>query len=78
MYLVHYPVVVWLQFALLAFAPGPIAKGSMVFAGAVALSWGMVAALRRIPLMARLLLIYAGNFGVLSASVVKPGPAICC
>jgi peptidoglycan/LPS O-acetylase OafA/YrhL len=55
MYLIHYPVVVWLQFALLAVALGPIAKGSMVFAGAVALSWGIVVALRRIPLIARLL-----------------------
>ncbi|MBV9563718.1 MAG: acyltransferase [Bradyrhizobium sp.] len=55
MYLIHYPVVIWLQFALLAAAPGPIAKGSVVFVGAVALSWGIVAALRRVPSIARLL-----------------------
>ncbi|WP_158814127.1 acyltransferase [Methylocapsa sp. S129] len=55
MYLIHYPIVVWLQFALLAIALGPIAKGCIVFAGAVALSWGSVAALRRIPPIARLL-----------------------
>jgi hypothetical protein len=54
-YLVHYPVVVWLQFTLLAVALGPIAKGSIVFVGAVALSWGTVVALRRIPVIARLL-----------------------
>lgn len=53
MYLVHYPIVVWLQFALLAVALGPIAKGSLVFIGAVALSWGAAAALRRIPPIAR-------------------------
>jgi hypothetical protein len=55
MYLIHYPVVVWLQFALLAVALGPIAKGSIVFVSAVALSWGIVVALRRVPVIARVL-----------------------
>ncbi|MBR0799223.1 acyltransferase [Bradyrhizobium jicamae] len=55
MYLIHYPVVVWLQFALLAVAAGPLAKGCLVFVGSVGLSWGMVVALRRIPVIARLL-----------------------
>src|ERR1700730_12072351 len=55
MYLIHYPVVVWLQFALLAVALGPIAKGSIVLVGAVALSWGIVVALRRVPVIARVL-----------------------
>jgi peptidoglycan/LPS O-acetylase OafA/YrhL len=55
MYLVHYPVVVWLQFALVAVALGPIAKGSIVFIGAVALSWAIVVVFRRIPLVARVL-----------------------
>jgi peptidoglycan/LPS O-acetylase OafA/YrhL len=55
MYLIHYPVVVWLQFALLAVELGPIAKGSMVFVGAVALNWGIVVALRFVPVIARLL-----------------------
>jgi peptidoglycan/LPS O-acetylase OafA/YrhL len=54
-YLIHYPVVVWLQYALLAAAPGPIAKGAIVSVGAVALSWGMVAALRRVPAIAGVL-----------------------
>jgi peptidoglycan/LPS O-acetylase OafA/YrhL len=55
MYLVHYPVVVWLQFALLAVALGPIAKAIIVFVGSVALSWGIVAALRRVPAIARVI-----------------------
>jgi len=55
MYLMHYPIVVWLQFALLAVALGPIAKGAIVFVGAVALSWGIVVVLRRVPPIARLL-----------------------
>jgi peptidoglycan/LPS O-acetylase OafA/YrhL len=55
MYLVHYPVVVWFQFALLAVALGPIAKGAIVSVGAVVLSWGIVVALRRVPVIARVL-----------------------
>ena len=55
MYLVHYPIVVWLQFALLAVALSPIAKGLIVFVGAVALSWGFVVALRRVPAIARVI-----------------------
>jgi peptidoglycan/LPS O-acetylase OafA/YrhL len=55
MYLIHYPVVVWLQFALLAVALGAIAKGAIVYVGAVALSWGIVVALRRVPVIARVL-----------------------
>jgi peptidoglycan/LPS O-acetylase OafA/YrhL len=55
MYLIHYPVVVWLQFALLTVALGPIVKGAIVYVGAVTLTWGMVVALRRIPMIARVL-----------------------
>jgi peptidoglycan/LPS O-acetylase OafA/YrhL len=55
MYLFHYPIVVWLQFALLAVALGPIAKAAIVFAGAVALSWAITIALGRIPMLAHLL-----------------------
>jgi surface polysaccharide O-acyltransferase-like enzyme len=54
-YLVHYPVVIWLQFALLTVALGPIAKGAIVFVGSVVLSWGSVVALRRVPVIARVL-----------------------
>jgi peptidoglycan/LPS O-acetylase OafA/YrhL len=55
MYLVHYPIVVWLQFALLTVALGAIAKAAIVLAGAVVLSWGSVVALRRLPVIARVL-----------------------
>jgi glucan biosynthesis protein C len=54
MYLVHYPFVVWMQYALLN-APLPaIVKAAIVFAVAVASSWATVAALRNVPLGARL------------------------
>jgi peptidoglycan/LPS O-acetylase OafA/YrhL len=55
MYLIHYPVVVWLQFAQLTLPPSPIAKGAIVYVGAVASSWGIVVALRRLPAIARVL-----------------------
>ncbi len=55
MYLIHYPVVVWLQLALLAVALAPLAKGAIVFFGAAALSWGTAATVRRAPVIARVL-----------------------
>jgi len=55
MYITHYFLVTWLQYALLgASLPGSV-KGTVVFVGAVALSWALTAALRRIPAVARLI-----------------------
>jgi Acyltransferase family len=52
MYLTHYFLVSWLQYLLLPAAlPGAI-KGTAVFFGVVGLSWGLTAALRRIPAVA--------------------------
>jgi peptidoglycan/LPS O-acetylase OafA/YrhL len=47
-YLVHYPIVSWLQYALLGSALPGVAKGCLVFAAALALSWTAAALLRRI------------------------------
>ena len=52
-YLVHYAFVSWLQYSLLKARLPAIAKGSLVIFGAVVLSWGVTAALRRIPAVAR-------------------------
>ncbi len=54
-YLVHYAFVSWLQYSLLKTTLPAMAKGSLVLAGAVALSWGVTAALRRIPAVARVI-----------------------
>jgi len=55
MYVVHYAFVTWLQYALLRAAlPGAV-KGFAVLAGATALSWGAVAALRRVPAVAKVI-----------------------
>jgi peptidoglycan/LPS O-acetylase OafA/YrhL len=54
-YLTHYVFVIWLQYSLLP-APLPgLAKASLVFAGTLALSWGVTASMRRIPAVARVL-----------------------
>ena len=55
MYLVHYAFVTWLQYALLSADLPGLAKGTIVFAGALALSWVTTAALRRIPAVARVI-----------------------
>jgi peptidoglycan/LPS O-acetylase OafA/YrhL len=55
MYITHYALVSWLQYALLGAALPGAAKATLVFLGAVALSWGLTAALGRIPAVARVL-----------------------
>jgi peptidoglycan/LPS O-acetylase OafA/YrhL len=54
-YLVHYVFVSWLQYTLLKASLPAATKGLFVFLGALALSWVTVAALRRIPAVARIL-----------------------
>jgi hypothetical protein len=54
MYLIHYMFVSWLQMALLAVALGPITKTIAVFSGALLLSWGTSAGLRRVPAIGRI------------------------
>ena len=49
MYITHYVFVSWLQYAFLGAALPAPAKGTLVFFGAVALSWALTAAVRRIP-----------------------------
>jgi len=55
MYLVHYAFVSWLQYFLLKAPLSGLAKGTVVFLGAVALSWAATAVLRRIPGVARVI-----------------------
>jgi hypothetical protein len=54
-YLIHYGFVLWLQYALLQTPLPAAAKAAVVFSGALALSWGTTATLRRIPAVARLI-----------------------
>jgi peptidoglycan/LPS O-acetylase OafA/YrhL len=52
-YLVHYAFVSWLQYSLLPASLPAVAKFAVVLLGALALSWGTSAAIRRIPAAAR-------------------------
>ncbi len=54
-YLVHYTYITWIQYGLLDVNIHPAAKGLLVFAGTLTLSWGTVTLLRRIPAVARIL-----------------------
>ncbi|MFB9268190.1 acyltransferase family protein [Bradyrhizobium erythrophlei] len=49
MFLVHYPIVLWLQYWLFDFELPAIAKAAFAFVATVILSWGATAALRKIP-----------------------------
>jgi acyltransferase-like protein len=49
MFLVHYPIALWLEYWLFDAALPSIAKAAIVFVLTVALSWGTTEALRRIP-----------------------------
>jgi peptidoglycan/LPS O-acetylase OafA/YrhL len=54
-YLIHYLVVIWLQYALLRIDLSAVVKGAIVFFGGLALCWGAIAALRRIRVVARII-----------------------
>ena len=49
MFLVHYPIVLWLQYWLFDFELPAIIKAAIAFVLSVVLSWAATAALRRIP-----------------------------
>ncbi len=53
-YLLHYPIVLWIQYALLHVPLGPVAKGSLVLASGFGLSWLAASLLRRVPGVARI------------------------
>jgi glucans biosynthesis protein C len=66
-YLVHYVFVVWLQYALLDIALPAIAKGAIVFTGALVLSWALAAGIGRLPWRAVLVRARAPTSGSPSA-----------
>ncbi|PWT87640.1 MAG: acyltransferase, partial [Proteobacteria bacterium] len=54
-YLVHYAFAIWLQYALLGVPLPAMAKGGLVFVGALSLAWLTTIALCRVPVGARLI-----------------------
>ena len=53
-YLLHYPIVLWIQYKLLRVPLGPVPKGLLVLASGFALSWLASSLLRRVPGVARI------------------------
>jgi surface polysaccharide O-acyltransferase-like enzyme len=54
-YLLHYIFVIWLQYAVYGYPLPAAVKFAIVLAGTLSLSWGLTAALRRIPAVARMI-----------------------
>jgi surface polysaccharide O-acyltransferase-like enzyme len=54
-FLVHYIFIIWLQYALYDYSLPAGVKAAIVFAGTLALSWALVATLRKIPFVARMI-----------------------
>lgn len=54
-YLFHYGLVMWMQYALVTATIPPLAKAAVVLTIAVAASWMITAALRRIPAVAKVI-----------------------
>jgi hypothetical protein len=71
MYLIHYLYVVWLQYALLPAEVPAVLKGAIVFAGTLALSWSLTAALRRLPAIAQVI----GADRLASRPTARPAPS---
>jgi peptidoglycan/LPS O-acetylase OafA/YrhL len=54
-YIVHFVFVTWLQYILLKSSLAPSVKGMVVFVATLILSWGVVAAIRRIPMVEKVI-----------------------
>lgn len=54
-YIVHYVFVAWLQYLLLGSGLAPLMKGIVVFVGTLILSWVLVASIRHIPAVAKVI-----------------------
>jgi len=54
-YVIHYLVIIWLQYAVLRLDLPAGAKAAIVFFGGLAICWGSIAALRRIRAVAKIL-----------------------
>ncbi len=55
MFLVHYPITLWLQYWLFDYDLPAIVKAAVAFVATVALSWAATAALRKISGVTRVL-----------------------
>ena len=54
-FLVHYIFIIWLQYAIYDPPLQAVVKFAIVFTGTLAMSWGLVVVLRKIPVVARMI-----------------------
>jgi peptidoglycan/LPS O-acetylase OafA/YrhL len=54
-YLLHYIFIIWLQYAVYDYSLSAGVKFAIVFAGTLAMSWGLTVMLRKIPVVARMI-----------------------
>jgi len=54
-YIVHYVFVTWLQYLLLGSDLDPLVKGIVVFVGTLVFSWVLVASIRHLPVVAKVI-----------------------
>ena len=54
-FLVHYIIIIWLQYAVYDYALPAAIKAAVVLAGTLSISWALVLALRKIPFVARMI-----------------------
>jgi surface polysaccharide O-acyltransferase-like enzyme len=54
-YIVHWVFITWLQYVLLGIGLAPFVKGIVAFVGTFVLSWALVATIRRIPAVAKVI-----------------------
>ena len=54
-YLLHYIFIIWLQYAVYDYSLPAGVKFAIVFAGTLAMSWGLTVMLRKIPVVARMI-----------------------
>jgi surface polysaccharide O-acyltransferase-like enzyme len=54
-YLVHYIFIIWLQYAVYDYSLPAFIKFAIVFAGTLSMSWGLTVALRKIPVVKRMI-----------------------
>jgi surface polysaccharide O-acyltransferase-like enzyme len=54
-YLLHYIFIIWLQYAVYDYSLPAGVKFAIVFAGTLAMSWGLTVVLRKIPVVARMI-----------------------
>jgi surface polysaccharide O-acyltransferase-like enzyme len=54
-YIVHFVFVTWIQYLLLGNGLAPLMKGIVLFVGTLILSWVLVATIRRIPAVAKVI-----------------------